>query len=67
MPGITEVKTLVTDGEIGDLIVSHGQGQRNPIVYGGVFYFVVTQRALLVGNGTMADLTTPTFGKRNDN
>jgi hypothetical protein len=61
MPTIRKIKALVADRKVGYFIVPYRQRQCQPVVEGGILDLVMNQLPLRTGDGTMTDLTTPSF------
>src|SRR5947207_5250555 len=61
---VREIETLVAQGEVGDLLVAHRQGDAEPVVEGGIDDLVAGEGAAAVGEGGMADLAAPAFDER---
>jgi len=61
MPGIRQVKALVAEREVRDLVTRHCGGDRAPVVKGWVHHFVSSHATGCIGHDYVRDLTPPPF------
>src|SRR5690349_5384470 len=61
MTAVGQVKTLVAQRKVRNLLIAHDIGQTRPIMKGGINYFVAGESALRIGDGNVTDFTTPSF------
>src|SRR5260221_7446439 len=66
VPAVRQVKTLVAQGKVGNLLVAECQCQSVPVVEGRVDDLIASKSALVVRPRHMADLASPAFDKTDD-
>src|SRR5262245_56250322 len=63
MPTVGEIKALVAQRKIRDLLISHGHRQTHPIVKTRIDNLVARETALVIGQHYVTNLATPTFNQ----
>ena len=64
MPAVGQVKALIAERKVGNLLISQRKGQAEPVVKRRIDNFICGKTSLVVGQRHMTDLTAPAFNQR---